>query len=81
MSEVQIGPQTGSLQPKVKRMVPPSPQSRHYSLRDLALRCNLLETQAIEVDENEICVSGSSNSADDHDGDNLSYVTDGGWPP
>lgn len=65
----------------MKRAVPPSPQSRRHTLRDLALRCNLLETQAIEVDENEMGVSGSSNSDDDQDSDNLSYVTDGAGRP
>jgi len=74
---VPIVSQTGSPQPRVKRPVPPSPQSRRYSNRDLGLRCNLLETQAVEVDKDGMSVSGSSNSADDQELGNLSYLTDG----
>ena len=49
----------------------------HHSRRDLTLKCPLLQSQAVEVDENGISQSGSSNSTDDHDLPNLSYVTDG----
>lgn len=61
----------------VKRAVPPSPKSCSYSRRNLALKCNLLETQAIEEDEDGVSQSCSSNSPDDRDESNLSYVTDG----
>lgn len=54
-----------------------SPHSRHDSRRNQALRCPLLETQAIEEDKDGNCLSGSDNSADDRDLTNLSYVTDG----
>jgi hypothetical protein len=74
---VPIVSQKGSPQPRVKRAVPPSPQSRLQSDRDLGLRCKLLETQAVEVDKDGMSVSGSSNSADDQELGNLSYLTDG----
>ena len=56
----------------VKRAVPPSPQGLLFKPRS-----NFLETQAVEVDEDGMSLSGSSNSADDQDMSNLSYVTDG----
>ena len=41
----------------------------------------MLEIQAVEEDENGMGISGSTNSDDDQDMSNLSYVTDGAERP
>jgi hypothetical protein len=79
--EAPLVNESASPQPKAKRAVPPSPQSRQISNRDLALNCKFLETQAVEVNEDDESQSGSSNSADDQDMSNLSYVTNGAVAP
>ena len=64
----------------MKKRVPPSPgqgTTRHDSLRDQALACPYLEQQAREEDDDGNSLSGSCNSQDSNDLENLSCVTDG----